>query len=430
MISMKRIIAMFIASALILLATAPVSSASAESPAVVVTSVKVEPEALMPGDSGTISICIKNTDTHSSKTETTVETLPYSQKTTTSTGSISAEISNIRLSSGRTGIEWLREGSLRSEYYNIGALGQGESMTVVIPIKAATHIRDGTYHPEVCIEVKNGKDVRFPVPVRVDSGRVELIEEDVPAEISLHESKEIVMVVANNRPNSVNGVLVTAVGEDMEIMPERIFMGNLAPYEKRKVNFSVSPLSPGNKDIHIEVKYRNGCNSHRSTHESRVFVRNSTGMELILVYAPRSVLRGEVAKIEFDVANGLSKDVRAVSVVPRKSRDRGAVILPSEYFIGDMEAGDVFSASFSVDTSELEEGDNIFPFDLAFRDVDTDRTYEIGGYELHIEVKEPQENRWLQSAKPILLAAGTLMLALIVGVMWLRARHRRKKRTA
>ncbi len=155
-------------------------------------------------------------------------------------------------------------------------------------------------------------------------------------------------------------------------------------------------------------------------------------MALILVDAPKSVLRGEVAKIEFDVANGLSKDVRAVSVVPvpRKSRERGAVILPSEYFIGDMEAGDVFSASFSVDTSELEEGDNIFPFNLAFRDVDTDRGYEIGGYEVHIEVKEPQESRWLQSAKPILFAAGTLMLALIVGVMWLRARHRRKKGTA
>ncbi len=427
MISAKRTIAIFIAASLVLLATAVVLSA--EGPAVMITTVKVEPEALMPGDSGTITLSIKNMDTQSSETETTVETLSYSEKTTTSTRSISAEISNIRLSSGRTGIEWLREGLRRSEYYNIGALGQGESITVAIPIKADAYVSDGTYFPEVCIEVKNGKNVRFPVPVKVHSGKVELIEKDVPSEISRHESKEIVIVVANNRPNSVNGVLVTTVGEDLELTPERVFMGNLAPYEKREVNFSIIPLSPGNKDIHIEVEYRNGFNSHRSTHESTVFVRNNTGMELILVDAPKSVLRGEVAKIDFDVANGMSKEARAVSVVPRKN-NKGVVILPSEYFIGDMEAGDVFSASFGIDTSELEEGDNIIPFNLVFRDADTDRIYEIEGYEVHIKVKEPQKNMRLLSAKPILLAAGTLMLALIVGVMWLRARRRRKKRTA
>jgi len=140
------------------------------------------------------------------------------------------------------------------------------------------------------------------------------------------------------------------------------------------VNFSFTPLcvSEGNKDIQFVVEYKNGINSHRNTLDSAVFVRSSADLRLILVDAPKSVLKGEVAKIDFDVANGLPKDVKAVSVVPVSNGVERVRILPSENFIGDMEAGDVFSASFDVDTSELNAGENRFAFKLVFRDVTWD----------------------------------------------------------
>jgi hypothetical protein len=419
----KKIIMVFAVASLLLLATAAVSAT--DGPAVMVTDYKVEPEVLMPGDTGTITVTIQNMDTQSSESETTTTTTTSSTSSTTTTSTVNAEIESIRLSSRSRDIEWLREGFQRSEYYNIGALGPGESITIAIPIKAAAYTSEGTYFPEVCVEVDNGGSVRFPVPVKVESSSVEILEKDVPSEISLNESKEIAMVVANNRPNSVSGVNVhvKAEHEALEFTPERIFIGNLAPYEQREVNFSVTPLSVGNKDIQFVVEYKNGINSHRNAFKSAVFVRSNADVRLILVDAPKSVLKGEVAKIDFDVANGMPKDVKAVSVVPVSNEDGRVSILPSEYFIGDMEVGDVFSASFDVDTSELSAGDNRIAFKLAFRDINTDRIYETRGYEVHIEVKEPQKDA-LPAMSMSFVALPAILLS-VIAVVWVRVKHRR-----
>jgi len=425
MISAKKTIAMvFAVASLLLLATAAVSAA--DGPAVMITDYKVEPEVLMPGDTGTIIVTIKNMDTQSSETETTTTTTTCYTSSTTTTSTVNAEIESIRLSSRSRDIGWLQEGFQRSEYFNVGALGPGESVTIAIPIKAAAYTSEGTYFPEVCIEVDNGDNVRFPIPVKVESSSVEILEKDVPSEISLSESKEIAMVVANSRPNSVSGVkvLVKAKTEELEFTPECIFIGNLAPYEKRDVNFSLTPLSPGNKDIQFEVEYKNGVNSHRNALKSAIFVRSNADVRLILVDAPKSVLNGEVAKVDFDVANGMPKDVKAVSVVPVSNGEGRERILPSEYFIGDMEAGDVFSASFDVDTRELSAGENRIAFKLAFRDIDTDRIYETAGYEVRIEVKEPQKDA-LPAMSMSFVALPVILLS-VVAVVWIRVKHRRK----
>jgi hypothetical protein len=425
MISAKRTIAMgFAVASLLLLAAAAVSAA--DGPAVMITDYKVEPEVLMPGDTGTIIVTIKNMDTQSSETETTTTTTTSYTSSTTTTSTVNAEIESIRLSSRSRDIGWLQEGFQRSEYFNVGALGPGESITIAIPIKAAAYTSEGTYFPEVCIEVDNGDNVRFPIPVKVESSSVEILEKDIPSEISLSESKEIAMVVANNRPNSVSGVkvLVKAKTEELEFTPECIFIGNLAPYEKRDVNFSLTPLSVGNKDIQFEVEYKNGVNSHRNALKSAVFVRSNADVRLILVDAPKSVLKGEVAKIDFDVANGMPKDVKAVSVVPVSNGEGRERILPSEYFIGDMEAGDVFSASFDVDTRELSAGENRIAFKLAFRDIDTDRIYETAGYEVRIEVKEPQKDA-LPAMSMSFVALPVILLS-VVAVVWVRVKHRRR----
>ncbi len=396
---MKVFIAtLFTAVSLLLLVTATASAA--EGPAVMITNYTVEPEVLMPGDTGTITLTIKNMDTKSSETETTSTTTTSYTSSTETTSTISAEIETIRLSSRSRDIEWLEEGFQRSEYYNVGALGPGESITIPIPIKAATYASDRPYILEVYIEVDNGENVRFPVRVKVDSSEVEILEKDIPSEISLSESKQMEIVVANNRPNKVSGVnvLVKSKSDGLEFTPERIFIGDLAAYEKEPVNFtlqtqtlknSLTSNEIGNIEFSFEVTYKNGDNLHYNDLKSSVLVKNSSDVKLILVNAPESVFKGEVAKIDFDVANGMTKDIKAVSVVPAIE---GLRILPSEYFIGDMEVGDVFSASFDVYTDNLRVGDIEIPFKLLFRDVDTDRRYETQGYEVHIEVKEPQKS--------------------------------------
>jgi len=396
------------------------SASAAEGPAVMIVDYVVEPEVFMPGDTGTITVTIKNMDTKSSETETTTTTAAGYTSSATTTSTISAEIDSIRLCSRSRDIEWLGEGFQRTKF----PLGPGGSTTISIPIKAAAYAHDGTYFPEVYIEVDNGENVWHPVPVKVDSSSVEILEKDIPSEISLRESKEIAIVVANNRPNSVRGVNVFAKSKrnGLEFTPEGIYIGNLGAYEKRAVNFTLTPLFEGNNDVYFEAEYKNGDNVHHSELTSSVVVRSVADVKLILVNAPEFVFKGEIAKIEFDVANGMAKDIKAVSVMPAIE---GLRILPSESFIGDMEVGDIFSASFDVYTSNLSVGDTELPFKLVFRDVDTDREYETTGYEVHIEVKEPQKS---ELPEQTFFAVVLGIVVVVVVLVWVGVKRRRRRR--
>jgi len=424
MISTKYITAMGFAVVSLLLLVAA-SASAAEGPAVMITDYTVEPEVLMPGDTGTITLTIKNMDTQSSESETIVKgSSGTSQQTTTtiSTRGISAEIDTIRLSSKSRDVEWLKEGTQRTEYLNLGPLGPGESIPITLPIKVAAYARDDTYCPEVYVEVDNGENVRRPVHVQVDSSEVQLLEQDIPSEISLSESKEIEIVVANNRPNTVNGVnvFVKSSNDELEFTPERIYIGNLDAYEEKAVEFTLTPLSEGAKDIYFDVTYKNGNNVHHSELTSSVMVKSGSDVKLILVNAPPEfVFKGDVVKIEFDVANGMAKDIKAVSIVPAIE---GLKILPSQYFIGDMEAGDVFSASFDLHTSDLRLGETKIPFTVVFKDIDTDRQYETEGYEVQVEVQEPQESGL---PSPVLFGALLIILVLVVVAVWVRVKRKR-----
>ncbi len=423
---MESFLALFFCALALLFLIAATASA-AEGPAVMVTGYTVEPGVLMPGDTGTITLTIKNMDTQSSESEIVVtDPLGTSQQTTTTTSTrgISAEIETIRLSSKSSEIEWLRKGTQRDEYLNVGALGPGESIQVTLPIKASASAGDDTYFPEVYIEVDNGENVRRPVHVQVDSSEVQLLEEDIPSEISLSESKEIAIVVANNRPNTVSGVnvFVSTANDELEFTPEEIFIGNLGAYEQKTVDFTLTPLSEGLKDLNFEVTYKNGNNVHSSELASSIMVTGSSAVKLILVDTPEFVFQGDVARIDFDVANGMAKDIKAVSVVPALS---GTKILPSEYFIGDMEAGDVFSASFDLHTSDLDVGEITIPFTLLFNDVNTDKQYETKGYVVQLEVREPQESAVPNQA---LFGVVAVIIVLVVVVLWVRARRKRQAR--
>jgi len=117
MIRAKKVIAMtFAVAALILVATTIVSAV--DGPAVMVTRYTVEPEALMPGDTGTITLTIKNPSMTAKSSETAMTYgqagSPEQSTTTESTRDNSAEIKTIRLSSRGSGIEWSSEGFQRT----------------------------------------------------------------------------------------------------------------------------------------------------------------------------------------------------------------------------------------------------------------------------------------------------------------------------
>jgi hypothetical protein len=222
--------------------------------------------------------------------------------------------------------------------------------------------------------------------------------------------------------NGVN-VQVKTKTDELESTPVRIFIGGLGAYEKSEVSFTLTPLSAGDIDLSFDVTYKNGDNVHHDKLESSVLVKSIADVKLILLNAPEFVYKGEVAKIEFDVANGMAKDIKAVSVISAIDNGSGGVqVLPSERFIGDIDAGDAYSASFELYTDDFGVGNTKIPFKLVFRDLDTDKRYEIPGYELQIEVKEPQE-----SELPIYLFIVALLVIIVVvaGLVWVKRKRKR-----
>ena len=239
------------------------ASCVAEGPAVAVVSYEVEPAVFFPGDEGTISLTLKNTATQSSVTEENFEPEgsegSYTRITTVST--VSAEIESVRLLSKR-GVEWLSARTRSSEFFRIGALGPGESIRISFPVRVSKFCEDGTYFPEVLVSVENGEDVRFPIPVRVESSALEMLA-DIPPEISLGDAKEVQVTVANNRPSAVSGVCVSVHADaGLELTPARIFVGNIEPFEQKTVNFTLSATP-----FAFQQKAKNASTEARSEEE-------------------------------------------------------------------------------------------------------------------------------------------------------------------
>jgi hypothetical protein len=132
------------------------------------------------------------------------------------------------------------ESQKRIIYDDPGALSPGESITLTFPLEA--DVPDGTYFPEVSVTVKDGVNVRYPIPITVDSSTVELTAIDIPEDFSRKSSHLIQLGVANTRPNPVSGVKVTPSAENFEFMPDAIFIGEMNSNEEVTADFTITPL--------------------------------------------------------------------------------------------------------------------------------------------------------------------------------------------
>ncbi len=333
------------------------TTGAVDNPTVVITDYQVYPGVLMPGDVGTIKITIKNTAMVATQTDTTTDTSIGTATTTTSTKDINADIQSVYLSG--KGIE-----VISGNYGHLGELGPGQSTTITFAVKAP--INDGTYFPEVLIDVLGGGSVKYPIPIKVDSSSVDVLASNLPSEIPQGDLTEIELSIANRRPNLINGATITPMAEGVAFTPTKIFLGTMQPDETATVKFTLNPDSMGRKDISLNLTYKNGDNIHSSSLVSSVDVKENPGVELIVTDSPTSVLVGEDAEISFDVANRMSKSVSSVRVVPMIDEN----ISPSEFFIGEIKSEEKVTAKFNLDTTDLPVGQNDIYFKISYRFAD------------------------------------------------------------
>jgi len=394
-------------------------------PTVMITDYNVYPEVLMPGDTGTITVTIQNMDTLSSETETTTTKTTSYESSTTATSTIRAEIETIRLSSRSRGIEWLREGSQRSEYYNIGALGPGESITISLPIKAATYASDRTYFPEVCIEVEKGENVRFPIPVKVDSSGVK-ISADAPSSIAVGEITTISLTVLNTRQNKIEAVRLVPMTKGVKFSPSEFLIGTITPDELVNASFDIAigdSFGQGENEIQFRVEYKNGDNYHESYCKIPVEVVHGYGVRLIASKFPLSIMKGEMAAIELDTVNTRSDEVKSAIVVPMTE---GLLLYqPSEYYIGNMRPGDLYTAQFTIDTSNVKTGINNLDFKVRYKDANGYQESDVCTLTLNAVAMEAANTNTASSGGSIIPIVVILVIIAIGLVLHIRRRKRK-----
>jgi hypothetical protein len=145
--------------ALVVILPFMVAAATAADPTVIVTDYTVTPAVLMPGDTGMITLTIKNTAQSATMQESSGFATGAGFASTKSTD-INVFVENVHLD--ENGITVLNE-----DFDRIGELGPGQSVQVTFVIKAPQ--KSGIYFPEAWIDVKDGRSTRFPVLVNVNT---------------------------------------------------------------------------------------------------------------------------------------------------------------------------------------------------------------------------------------------------------------------
>jgi hypothetical protein len=334
-----------------------ISSTKAD-PTVMVTDYTLEPETLLPGDSAELTITLTNTETTATKVDTDyINSLPIDQTTDT----IAATINNVWITSDGDGTYAI---SAHENYEDIGDLSPGSSITLSFEITAHENISSGLYNPIVRVDVINHQDVQFPIPVRISSFSATILPKDVPKKISSSGSTTITLTAVNNREATVEDVTVTAdANQSIAVSPSSTYIGTLESESSHDITCSLHPSNLGKQNITFTISFRNGENTHTNSINIPVEVIETHDVSPVLYNMPSAIPQHGSERITLEIYNAKSDTITGVTVIPVTEFSTS----PSEYFIGSMDADDVFSASFDVYTDELEPSNYSIGFKVAFK---------------------------------------------------------------
>ena len=366
--------------------TGPAGAASAD---VTVASSTLDPQVLMKGDTGTLTIVIQNT------------------------GSETVSIKSARLY-GNGGVP-LSEPDLA-----VGDLGAGNSKTFTFTVRADGG--EGTFYPQFVLDFRNEGNLRYPVPVQVENTPLSVSVVERPDAFSESRTADITVRVGNPRPNAASGVQVIPLGTGFSVTPTSGFFGTLASDASGTVTFNLTPTAE--MDVTFQVVWRNGINTH------------TTDLVLPVVFGEDKrqadpIITNVEVKSEFgryrvigDISNAGLESARSVIIAP------GAPATPTDpfrvYVVGTLDPDDIssFEVTFAADRNVTE-----VPIVVEYRDDDGNRytsTTMIGlgsGAGVSVASAAPAENS--SGEFPIVGAIVAVLVALgVAGAIyysWRRA---------
>lgn len=261
---------------LILIASMP-AGADTVKPSISVGSIQVSPSALMPGDTGTVTITLANGQkTLTGSTTTSSDTYNYGAGTsngltTPSHVSVSSTTSNTMPDSGYV----LKEVSLLADspifvtskgFNDVGRMGMSDTATFTFTVKADGSAVDGTY--TLFLKVRTDDDeiyLNYPVKVTVDNDEPQLVVSEYAETYNGTEENVVSLDVINPRGTAIDSVKVEASGGEFVFEPQGFYIGTLKAGDMYTAEFEVDC----NGDTYATTPqfvmvYRNGDNWHRT----------------------------------------------------------------------------------------------------------------------------------------------------------------------
>jgi len=232
---------------------------TAADPTVIVDGYTVTPAVLMPGDTGTITLTIKNTAQAATEKENSGIVMGSTFASTRSTD-INVYIENVHLD--ENGIEVIND-----DFDRIGELGPGQSVQVTFVIKAPA--KSGIYFPEAWIDVKDGRSTRYPVLVNVNTGIANqkkpslAITKNLPASVTPGDDIAAGIMIENTgltRADDISVVVDPTVKSIALASTGRYYIASLEPGEISAISlrFASDRDTPvGINPVSLAITYNN-----------------------------------------------------------------------------------------------------------------------------------------------------------------------------
>ena len=326
---MKRNICILLLLLSAIVGGATAADASAEEQ-IAVTGVTVNPDTLMRGDMGTVTVDIKNT------------------------GETGVAISRAELYPN--GISVIND----KTYDAVGVIGPGNTMSFTFTVRADA--ADGIYYPTFYLDIRNGGSVRHSVPVTVESTEIQVNVVDAPETFPVDGKDTITLSVGNPREGSVNGITITPSGEGVRNTRTAVFLGALASDEEKNASFEVT--ASRSTELTFDVSYRNGINEHHTILTVPIEIGERAVAPDMVVNNIEIARGGSAITLTGDVTNAGLKDAYSVKVTvddPATPTDPYPV-----YVVGGLEPDDF--SSFEVTCSA--QGASSIPLVVEYRDQD------------------------------------------------------------
>jgi len=302
---------------------------------IMIAGYQVSPEVLMYNDIGTVTVTVKNMESAKS-----------------------VNIKDARMLSRDIKV-------LSDSYFNIGRLGPGESLNLTFTIKATCP--DGIYYLKILVAGEDAQNIRYSIPVTVDSSSLTIGVRDIPEDIFKGERARIELAVGNPRHNTVTAVKIVTMGKN--VIPSEVFLGALSADETKVASFNFTPQTNGAHILNFVLEFKNGDNYHSADLSVPLNVTDSKKRaELVLTGIEVEPMLGTNAyKITGDINNAGLKEAKSVVMKVGDAEGIEAMNPYKAYFVGLLSPDDF--SSFELDVKVGENGTQV-PLIIEYKDED------------------------------------------------------------